>query len=41
MHPSCSPFPRSTSWARNIGPFTLHTYGVLLAIAFIAGLWVA
>ena len=26
---------------RNIGPLTLHTYGVLLAIAFLTGLWVA
>jgi phosphatidylglycerol---prolipoprotein diacylglyceryl transferase len=26
---------------RTIGPLTLHTYGVLLAIAFITGLWVA
>jgi phosphatidylglycerol:prolipoprotein diacylglycerol transferase len=23
------------------GPFTLHTYGVLLAVAFLAGLWIA
>jgi phosphatidylglycerol:prolipoprotein diacylglycerol transferase len=23
------------------GPFTLHTYGLLLAVAFLAGLWVA
>lgn len=31
-------FPVSgTEW----GPFTLHTYGVLLALAFLAGLWVA
>jgi phosphatidylglycerol:prolipoprotein diacylglycerol transferase len=26
---------------RTIGPLTLHTYGVLLAIAFIVGLWIA
>ena len=26
---------------RNVGPLTLHTYGVLLAIAFLVGLWVA
>lgn len=25
---------------RTIGPLTLHTYGVLLAVAFLAGLWV-
>jgi phosphatidylglycerol:prolipoprotein diacylglycerol transferase len=28
-------------FGRTIGPLTLHTYGVLLAIAFLAGLWVA
>jgi phosphatidylglycerol:prolipoprotein diacylglycerol transferase len=26
---------------RTIGPLTLHTYGVLLALAFLAGLWIA
>jgi phosphatidylglycerol:prolipoprotein diacylglycerol transferase len=26
---------------RSVGPLTLHTYGVLLAIAFLVGLWVA
>jgi phosphatidylglycerol:prolipoprotein diacylglycerol transferase len=30
-------FPRLIS----IGPFTLYTYGLLLAVAFIAGLWLA
>ena len=25
----------------SIGPFTLHTYGVLMAVAFLLGLWVA
>ena len=26
---------------REVGPLTLHTYGVLLALAFLAGLWAA
>lgn len=26
---------------REVGPLTLHTYGVLLAVAFLVGLWVA
>src|SRR5690349_12245867 len=25
---------------RDFGPWTLHSYGVLLALAFVAGLWV-
>ena len=41
MHPRLFTFPAfellGTSW----GPFTLHSYGVLLAVAFIAGLWIA
>jgi phosphatidylglycerol:prolipoprotein diacylglycerol transferase len=28
-------------FGRSIGPLTLHTYGVLLALAFLAGLWIA
>ena len=41
MHPRLlHAFPRSTCSGRTSGPFTLHTYGVLLAIAFLAGLWV-
>ena len=28
-------------FGREVGPLTLHTYGVLLAFAFLAGLWVA
>ena len=23
----------------DLGPFTIHTYGVMLALAFIAGIW--
>ncbi len=38
---SRSRFPRSTSWAAPWGgPLTLHTYGFLLAVAFLAGLFV-
>ena len=40
MHPRLFTLPPSTSSAA-IGPVTLHTYGVLLAIAFLAGLWIA
>lgn len=25
----------------DLGPFTIHTYGVMLALAFIAGIWIA
>ncbi len=28
-------------FGREVGPLTLHTYGVLLALAFLAGLWAA
>ena len=35
------PVPEFDLLGRHIGPLTLHTYGVLLAIAFLAGLWVA
>jgi phosphatidylglycerol:prolipoprotein diacylglycerol transferase len=28
-------------FGRTIGPLTLHTYGALLAVAFLAGLWIA
>ena len=35
------PFPEIDLGRFVTGPFTLHTYGVLLAIAFLAGLWVA
>ena len=33
--------PAFEVFGRTIGPLTLHTYGVLLALAFLAGLWVA
>ena len=41
MHPRLLTIPAIEMLGRSIGPFTLHTYGVLLAIAFLAGLWVA
>jgi phosphatidylglycerol:prolipoprotein diacylglycerol transferase len=41
MHPKLLTLPAFDLLGRNIGPLTLHTYGVLLAIAFITGLWVA
>jgi phosphatidylglycerol:prolipoprotein diacylglycerol transferase len=44
MHPILLrvPFPELTLGPFHLGPtITLHTYGVLLAIAFLAGLWVA
>ena len=41
MHPRLLTFPAFDALGRTLGPFTLHTYGVLLAIAFLAGLWVA
>jgi phosphatidylglycerol:prolipoprotein diacylglycerol transferase len=41
MHPKLITLPAFELFGRNLGPFTLHTYGVLLAIAFLAGLWIA
>ena len=41
MHPRLLTIPEFDVLGWNLGPFTLHTYGVLLAIAFLAGLWVA
>ena len=41
MHPRLLTIPAFELLGRSIGPFTLHTYGVLLAVAFLAGLWVA
>ena len=41
MHPRLLTLPAFDAMGRTFGPFTLHTYGVLLAIAFLAGLWVA
>jgi phosphatidylglycerol:prolipoprotein diacylglycerol transferase len=33
--------PAFPVFGKTIGPLTLHTYGVLLALAFLAGLWIA
>ncbi len=40
MHPRLFTIEPFDFMGRNIGPLTLPTYGVLLAIAFVAGLWV-
>jgi phosphatidylglycerol:prolipoprotein diacylglycerol transferase len=40
MHPRLFTLPAFQILGRSLGPFTLHTYGVLLAVAFLAGLWV-
>jgi phosphatidylglycerol:prolipoprotein diacylglycerol transferase len=39
MYPNLFTIPAFDLFGRHIGPITLHTYGVLLAIAFLAGLW--
>jgi phosphatidylglycerol:prolipoprotein diacylglycerol transferase len=41
MHPKLITLPAFELFGKNLGPFTLHSYGVLLAIAFLAGLWIA
>ena len=41
MHPRLLTLPQFELAGRSLGPITLHTYGFLLAIAFLAGLWVA
>lgn len=41
MYPRLFTIPAFDLLGRHIGPLTLHTYGVLLAIAFLAGLFVA
>jgi len=41
MHPRLLTIPAFDLLGRTLGPFTLHTYGVILAVAFLAGLWVA
>src|SRR5438552_17372691 len=40
MYPRLFTLPAFEVFGRHIGPLTLHTYGVLLALAFLAGLWV-
>ena len=41
MHPKLFSIPAFDLAGRTLGPLTLHTYGVLLAIAFLTGLWIA
>ena len=41
MHPKLLTLPAFDLLGRSIGPLTLHTYGVLLDIAFITSLGVA
>lgn len=41
MFPNLFSLPAFDLLGRHIGPLTLHTYGVLLAVAFLAGLWAA
>ena len=36
MHPRLFAIPAVELLGRSFGPFTIHTYGVLLAIAFLA-----
>jgi len=40
MYPRLLTVPAFDVLNRALGPYTLHTYGVLLAIAFLTGLWV-
>jgi phosphatidylglycerol:prolipoprotein diacylglycerol transferase len=41
MYPRLFTIPSFELFGRNVGPLTLHTYGVLLAVAFLLGLWMA
>lgn len=41
MHPRLLTLPAFEVFGRSVGPLTLHSYGVLLALAFVAGLYVA
>jgi phosphatidylglycerol---prolipoprotein diacylglyceryl transferase len=41
MHPRLLTIPSFELIGKTWGPFTLHTYGFLLAVAFLLGLWVA
>lgn len=41
MHPRLFVIPAFDLLGRSFGPFSLHTYGFLLACAFLAGLWIA
>ena len=41
MFPRIFTLPAFDLFGKELGPLTLHTYGVLLAVAFLAGLWAA
>jgi phosphatidylglycerol:prolipoprotein diacylglycerol transferase len=41
MHPDLFSIPAVRLFGLTIGPLTLHTYGVLMAVAFLVGLWIA
>jgi phosphatidylglycerol---prolipoprotein diacylglyceryl transferase len=41
MYPRLLTTPSFELFGRNVGSITLHTYGVLLAVAFLLGLWLA
>jgi phosphatidylglycerol---prolipoprotein diacylglyceryl transferase len=41
MFPRLFTIPAFPLFSWNVGPLTLHTYGVLLAVAFLAGLFIA
>jgi len=41
MFPRLLTVPAFELMGRSLGPFTLHSYGFLLAVAFLLGLWVA
>jgi phosphatidylglycerol:prolipoprotein diacylglycerol transferase len=41
MHPRLLTLPSFDLFGHTFGPWTLHTYGVLLALAFLTGLWLA
>ena len=40
MHPRLFTIPAFELFQRHLGPFSIPTYGVLLATAFVVGLWV-
>lgn len=40
MYPRLFTIPAFDLFSRHLGPFSLPTYGVLLATAFVAGLWI-
>jgi phosphatidylglycerol---prolipoprotein diacylglyceryl transferase len=41
VHPRLFTIPAFSLFGQVLGPITLHTYGFLLALAFVVGLWIA